>query len=225
VPASALITTQGQYDHLYSIYVPIAIGVCVVIFVVVLGSVLRARRRAVASPRAENNPLEIGYAVLLTLTAAFLVYLTLVAEHRVDTVANHERPAVIVDVTSAKWEWEFRYPRSGIVAHSGEVGRQPLVVPANRAVRFNLTSLDVIHSFWIPQTRFKRQLIPGTVEHVTLTFTHPGLLRGQCAEFCGLRHPEMVFNVRVLRPNAFAAWARAHRAAGATARATAGATA
>jgi heme/copper-type cytochrome/quinol oxidase subunit 2 len=94
----------------------------------------------------------------------------------------------------------------GIVRRSGDVDRQPLVVPANSAIRFNLFSQDVIHAFYVPELDFKRDLIPGMAEHVVLTFTRLGLFRGQCAEFCGLRHPEMVFNVRVLSPSAFAAW-------------------
>lgn len=129
---------------------------------------------------------------------AFLLYLTFTAEHKVDTVANRERPTLTVDVTGAKWEWEFSYPQYGIVHRSGTVGRQPLVVPVNEAIRFNLTSQDVLHSFWVPEAEFKHDLFPGNVQHVTLTLTRTGLFSGQCAEFCGLRHPDMVFNVRVL---------------------------
>jgi cytochrome c oxidase subunit 2 len=206
----ALISTRHEYDGLFAIYVPIAVGVFAVVAVTVLGMVLRYRRRpqAAASRRSESNPLEAGYAALLTGVVAFLLYLTFTAEHRVDTVAARESPSLTVDVTGAKWEWEFRYPRFGIIARSGTVGRQPLVVPANQAIRFNLASQDVIHSFWVPTLDFKRDLIPGATEQVTLTFTHTGLFPGQCAEFCGLRHPDMVFNVRVVSASSFAAWAR-----------------
>ncbi len=65
-----------------------------------------------------------------------------------------------------------------------------------------------MHSFWVPEAEFKHDLFPGNVQHATLTFTRTGLFPGQCAEFCGLRHADMVFNVRVLTPAAFAAWAR-----------------
>jgi cytochrome c oxidase subunit 2 len=72
----------------------------------------------------------------------------------------------------------------------------------------------VIHSLWIPELRFKRALIPGATENVTLTFTRAGTFPGQCAEFCGLRHADMVFTVRALSPGAFADWARAHARGG-----------
>jgi cytochrome c oxidase subunit 2 len=208
---SGLISTRVVYDQLASVYLPIAIGVFAFFTLMIVLSVLRYRDRAEPSRRSENNLLEGSYAVLLVCVVAFLLYLTLTDEHKVDSVANHERPALVVDVTGAKWEWEFRYPADGITGRSGFVGDQPLVVPEDRAIRFNLASQDVIHAIWIPQLEFKRDLIPGAVEHVTLTFTRTGTFDGQCAEFCGLHHAEMVFRVRVLAPARFASWAAAHR--------------
>jgi cytochrome c oxidase subunit 2 len=209
VTSTALISTRHEYGWVFGIYVPIAAGVFAVVCVVVLGAVLRYRRRSPvdASRVSERNGLEAGYAALLTATVAFLLYVTFTAEHRVDTVSLRQTPALTVNVIAAKWEWEFQYPRYGIVHRSGAVGRQPLVVPANRAVRFNLSSEDVIHAFWVPELQFKRDAIPGKTQEVVLAFTRLGLFRAQCAEFCGLRHSEMVFNVRVLSPAQFARWA------------------
>ena len=204
----ALVNTRSEYDHLFSIYVPIAIGVFVLIVIVVVGSVVVFRRRPVerAARWHENNLLEGSYAVLLACVAAFLLYLTFTAEHRVDTVANRERPAVTVDVTASKWEWTFTYPAYGFSVHSGTVGRQPLVVPANEPVRFNITSVDVIHSFWIPALRYKHDAIPGSTQVATLLFSK-GVFPGQCAEFCGLRHADMTFTAYGVSPAAFMAWA------------------
>ena len=204
----ALVNTRSEYDHLFSIYVPIAIGVFVLIVIVVVGSVVVFRRRPVerAARWHENNLLEGSYAGLLACVAAFLLYLTFTAEHRVDTVANRERPAVTVDVTASKWEWTFTYPAYGFSVHSGTVGRQPLVVPANEPVRFNITSVDVIHSFWIPALRYKHDAIPGSTQVATLLFSK-GVFPGQCAEFCGLRHADMTFTAYGVSPAAFMAWA------------------
>jgi cytochrome c oxidase subunit II len=208
VTSIALISTRHEYDALFAIYVPIATGVFAVIVVLVLGAVLRYRRRdpSAVSRRSEHNPLEAGYAGLLTATVAFLLYLTFTAEHRVDTASQRQTPAVTVNVVGAKWEWEFQYPRYGIIQRSGTVGRQPLVVPADRPIRFYLSSPDVIHSFWVPELRFKHDLIPGKSQEVVLSFTRTGLFLGQCAQFCGLRHSEMVFNVRVLPAAQFTRW-------------------
>lgn len=216
VTFNALISTRREYDALASVYLPIAIGVFAIFTVLIVGSVLRYRRRPPeeASKAHENNPLETGYALMLTAVVAFLLYLTFHTEHRIDTVSLRQRPALTVDVTAAKWEWEFTYPAYGITHFSGTTGRQPLVVPQNEPIRFNLASQDVMHAFWVPELEFKRDLIPGAVERVVLAFTHTGLYRGQCAEFCGLRHPEMVFNVRVLSPSRFTAWARSRGTTG-----------
>jgi cytochrome c oxidase subunit II len=204
-----LVDTRTEYDHLFSIYVPIAIGVFLVILVVVGISVLVFRRRPPerAARWHENNRLEGSYAVLLACVAAFLLYLTFTAEHKVDTVSNREHPSVVIRVIASKWEWTFDYPAYGIVLRSGTVGRQPLVVPAGEAVRFEITSVDVIHSFWIPALRYKHDAIPGSTQIATLVFA-PGVFPGQCAEFCGLRHADMIFTARALHPAAFAAWAR-----------------
>jgi cytochrome c oxidase subunit 2 len=82
------------------------------------------------------------------------------------------------------------------------------VVPAGEAVRLRLSTQDVIHAFWVPEARYKHDLIPGSVQIATLTFAHPGVFAGQCAEFCGLRHADMVFSVDVVSAQRFEAWAR-----------------
>ncbi|MGZ4181139.1 MAG: cytochrome c oxidase subunit II [Solirubrobacteraceae bacterium] len=206
----ALVDTRHDYEHLSSIYIPIAIGVFAVVVLAILFCVLRYRRRPPerAARWHENNRLEGGYALVLAGVVAFLLYLTFTAEHRVDTVSARERPSVIVDVTGSKWEWTFRYRDYGITQRTGTVGRQPLVVPTGQAVRFNLSTTDVIHAFWVPEVRFKRDLIPGATQSVTLVFPDAGTFQGQCAEFCGLRHADMVFIVRAVAPATFAAWAR-----------------
>jgi cytochrome c oxidase subunit II len=204
-----LVSTRHQYDRVASVYLPIAIGVFVLIVLVVLGAVVifRRRPRERAARWHEQNAIEGTYAVLLACTAAFLLYLTFSAEHQTDTVANRQRPAVVVNVIASKWEWTFNYPRYGFSVRSGTVGRQPLVVPANQPVRLNLQSRDVIHSFWIPALRFKHDAIPGSTQVITLTFGQ-GVFPGQCAEYCGLRHSDMVFTAYAVDPAAFATWAR-----------------
>jgi cytochrome c oxidase subunit II len=205
----ALVSTRREYDHVFGIYVPIAVGVFAVFALAIILAALRYRRRrpGQAARWHEHNRLEGAYAGVLAVVVAFLLYVTFGAEHQVDTVAAHERPGVTIDVTGAKWEWQFAYPRYGFSVRSGVVGRQLLVVPTGEAIRFNLTSADVIHSFWIPELRYKRDLIPGRTLSATLTFTSAGAFPGQCAEFCGLRHADMVFSVRAVSPGQFRAWA------------------
>jgi cytochrome c oxidase subunit II len=208
--ALALISTRQQYDHLFHIYLPIAIGVFAFIVLVTLLAILifRRRPRERAARWHENNPLEGTYAVLLACTAAFLLYLTFNAEHKVDTVSNQERPGVVINVVGSKWEWTLAYPAYKFSVRSGTVGRQAFVVPAGEAIRFNIYSADVIHSFWIPAFRYKYDAIPGRVQVTTLTFDKPGDYSGQCAEYCGLRHSDMVFTFHAVSRSSFESWAR-----------------
>lgn len=208
--------TRAEYQHVFDIYVPIAIGVFALIVLAVLVAVLLYRRRAPerAARWHEHNRIEGAYALLLCGVVAFLLYVTFGAEHKVDTVAAHERPQLVVNVVGSKWEWHFNYPAYGIDLYSGAVGHQELVVPTGESIRFRLMSVDVIHAFWIPQLRYKHDLIPGSVQNSTLTFPQRGVFAGQCAEFCGLLHSGMVFNVRAVSPAEFSAWAQGRGVAG-----------
>jgi cytochrome c oxidase subunit 2 len=207
---AAVVSTHHEYYRVFDVYVPIALGVFGLVLVLTVFAVLRYRKRSPerAATWHKHEPLEGAYAALLTLVVAFLLYLTFSAEHQVDTVAARQRPAVTIDVTASKWEWTFYYPAYRITVRSGESGVHPFVVPTGEAIRFNLTSTDVIHAFWIPALRYKHDAIPGAVQVVTLSFTSPGLFDGQCAEFCGLRHPDMLLAARAVQPSRFAAWAR-----------------
>ncbi len=209
---AGLVDTRHEYERVFSVYVPIAIGVFAVVLIAVLVAVLIYRRRAPeqAARWHENNPLEAAYAVALACVVAFLLSLTFSAEHATDTLANTIHPAVTIDVVGAKWEWQFSYPQFGITQRSGTVGRQPLVVPTGEAVRLRLRTQDVIHALWIPEARYKHDLMPGSTQIATLSFARAGSFPGQCAEFCGLRHADMVFTVVAVSPARFAAWARTH---------------
>ena len=213
---AALVSTRAEYEHLFDIYVPIAGAVFAFVVLAVAFAILRYRHTARPTRRAGADRLEGSYAILLACIVGFLLFETFTAEHKVDTVAERERPSLTVNVTAARWEWEFNYPGRDITARSGTVGDQPLVVPEDRAIRFNLTSQDVIHAIWIPELHFKRDLIHGAVEHVTLSFTALGTFDGQCAEYCGEGHSAMIFRVRVLAPDAFARWLTSHRSGAAT---------
>jgi cytochrome c oxidase subunit 2 len=114
-------------------------------------------------------------------------------------------------VIGARWEWHFHYPAYGIDRYSGTVGHEQLVVPAGEPVAYRLVSRDVIHEFWVPELKYKHDLIPGMAQVRVLTFPRPGTFQGHCGEFCGLYHTRMVFSVRALPPAQFAAWVSSHR--------------
>src|SRR5690606_9714497 len=104
-----------------------------------------------------------------------------------------------------KWSWTFNYQSEGIpevganVYDIGTVEQTPsLYLPVGQTVRFNLTSPDVIHSFWVPAFYFKRDVFPGQPSSFELPPTKEGVYAGKCAELCGTYHSAMIFEVHVV---------------------------
>ena len=224
-----MVDTRQQYEDLLSIYLPIAGGVFLLILGLLLFLVLRYRSSDDRPTEGRSRaPVAEGvYGGVLTVVAAGLVYLTFSvmseqeAGGRADTVSTGEvssraAPTIDIDVTAARWNWRFDYPRYGITQVGTGTDTPTLVVPVGN-VRFAVTSIDVVHSFFIPQQRYKRDAFPERFNRFTLGFDRPTFIRGggKCAEYCGLRHAYMDFDVRVLDRAAFERWARSKRAAAA----------
>jgi cytochrome c oxidase subunit 2 len=89
-----------------------------------------------------------------------------------------------------------------------------LVLPVDEKVRFELTSPDVIHSFWVPSFLFKMDIIPGKTNVFELTPDRIGTFAGKCAELCGTYHSQMLFNVKVVERAEFNNYVAGLRAAG-----------
>jgi cytochrome c oxidase subunit 2 len=171
------------------------------------GSRRRRRRGKASSERAENNPLELTYVAVLAVVVGFVVYISF------STNARYWRdppPDMTVKVTAFQWCWDFQYPRTpvNVLAQCHGGGTPTLVLPAGRSVRVELTSRDVIHSFWVPGLRLKLDIYPQHVNSFTVTL-HDGRWVGHCAEFCGLYHAEMMFHLRAIPPAQFDRWLHA----------------
>jgi len=210
--------TRHEYDALASLYLPIAAAVVLLVLLLVLVFASRYRARPAAGDgsrrpsRITRAPKTEGlYVLVLACVAALLLWRTFTVEARTDHDASGA--GVLVDVTAAKWHWRFEYPRVGVVQRGTDDIPPTLVVPAGRTVDFTLRSVDVIHAFWIPERRFKRDATPGFTSSFSLVFPRAGFWRdgGECSEFCGLRHTWMKFHVRVLPPAAFVRWIAARR--------------
>lgn len=203
---------RHDFAGLESVYLPIAGAVFAIVTLLVLYAVIRRRRRGpdeIGSQRKENNPLELAYAGLLVAIVVFLVALTFATEDRTDAITG--RPGLEVKIAAGQWSWRFSYPAYGITQQSTPLRPAQLVVPTGTIVHFTGTSTDVIHSFWVPDRRFKRDLFPRNNTRFDITWTKPGFARGECAEFCGLLHANMDFVVDALSPADFRAWVAAHR--------------
>jgi cytochrome c oxidase subunit II len=117
--------------------------------------------------------------------------------------------ALPVQVIGQQWAWTFRYPSYGGLETT------ELVLPVNRQIRFTVTSIDVIHSFWAISLGVKADGVPGTSN---VAFAKPAHLESstvRCAELCGLWHGHMAAKMYVVRPARFNAWITAQRASSA----------
>jgi cytochrome c oxidase subunit II len=204
-----LVSTRHEYERLWDVYVPIALALFVLFAGAILFAVIRYRRRERPRGRTDAPVAELLYVLALGGIVALLVSLTFSTEAKVDRVSA--RPALQVNVTASKWKWRFSYPAYGITVVSSGLHPATLTVPTGETVRFRLVSLDVIHSFYIPVLRFKRDAFPEKPTTFDLVFDRPRFM-GQCAEFCGLYHADMRFGVEALAPAEFRSWAKDERA-------------
>jgi cytochrome c oxidase subunit 2 len=201
------VTEEGRAVHnLYNLFLYIAAVVFVAVSGLVIWSVVRYRRRDDELPRQThgNNRLELLWTLIPTVIVLALFAFTLVAQNKV--LDKSGQADVNVTVTAFQWSWRFTYQGTGAEIVGSPETVPELVVPVGQRVRVKLVSADVVHSFYVPQTLFKRQAIPGTDNEFDLTFEKVGLYHGQCTQFCGLQHPDMVFRVRVVSQGEYQSW-------------------
>ncbi len=216
-------SAQASHD-LWNIVFPIAVVVFVLVQGLLLVAVWRFRKRRddgdeLPSQVHGNTRLEI----LWTLIPA--VILAGIAVPTIDTIfdlAAEPDDALQVRVVAKQYWWEFEYlddEGQGVIT-SGQ-----LHIPTGRPVYLHLEALSasipdpggvgdktgsvaqgVLHSFWVPRLAGKQDVVPGQTRNLTLEADEPGRYEGQCAEFCGLSHSRMRFQVIAEDPDEFTAW-------------------
>ncbi len=145
-----------------------------------------------------NNKLEIVWTLIPLATVIFISYLGAISLAETRKV---EPQALNVDVTAGQWYWSFDYPDYGITSDK-------LYLPVDRQVKLSMTSVDVIHSFWVPEFRVKQDVLPGEnlVKELRFTPTVKGEYTVRCAELCGGAHAYMNSPVIVVDETEFTDW-------------------
>ena len=189
-------------------------AICAVIFIIMQGliiwAIIRYRAKHADGEGSEppqvygSNPVELAWTVI-PLLIVFVLFL--VSARGIFEIDKQEPPAGALEVTVVghRWWWEFDYGEQGFKTAN------ELHVPLTKdgepqAVFLTLESADVIHSFWVPQLAGKKDLVPGRTNHLWLQPREIGHYVGQCAEYCGAQHANMLLNVYVHTEADFNAW-------------------
>ncbi len=204
-------------DSTYNVSM-LMLAICAAIFLVVGGllafPVVRFRRRKVDDSREPaqvygSNRIEIAWIVIPVL---IVIVLSMATARAVVEVQNKRMPANALKVTVVghQWWWEIRYPDLGIVtANEVHVPLSTAAKPATTSLK--LESADVAHSFWVPQLAGKTDVIPGITNAMWIDPRQEGIFLGNCAEYCGTQHANMLLRVIVEPPADFEKWAAAQK--------------
>lgn len=203
-----------EISEAFTLLTALAVPVAAMVIAVLVYTFLRRSSFELAE---EDGPAYDGkgafpkgwFVATSALTLAIIIHPGLTTlGHIVD---NPDRPDYVIQVEAQKWAWLVTYPDQGI-------NKQPeLVLPVDRSLRFDITSIDIVHSFWIPSVLMKIDAVPGHTTTLSFTATEVGeyssdpLVRLQCAELCGLGHSGMRIPVRIVTQAEFDAWVKDHK--------------
>jgi cytochrome c oxidase subunit 2 len=208
------ISPQSQDVHtLYGIIMIIAAPVFIGVEAALIWCVFRYRKRDdTPAPQTVGGSRTLG--IFFAIPAVIVAVLFPIGEATLMRIQQHETPQVRIRVEAFQWQWTFLYLSEGLFV-SGKTLVRPavMVLPVDEPVQITLTSRDVIHSFFVPALLFKRDVIPGRTSAFTFTPTELGTFQSQCAEFCGLWHSRMTFQVQVVTSTDYQAWIKEQRKA------------
>jgi cytochrome c oxidase subunit 2 len=201
-----------QFNSLFTLFIVVTLLFYAAVLAFLAWSWFRRRGRAkdgLAGEEGVSRPKALRTALLAWIGAVVLGITTLtVGSYVTDSGMAHTVPAgqpvLSVEITGNQWWWDVQYhfeDPSRNIRTANEL-HLPMGVPA----QITLKSNDVIHSFWVPNLAGKQDAIPGANRDIVLVPTRIGQYRGQCAEYCGMQHAHMAFDVTVESKADFARW-------------------
>ncbi len=193
-----LMTTTEAIDPIFMFM----FGACLVLLIGITAAMLyfvvryhRSRAPKATSEAEGNLWLEIVWTVLPTLLVLAMFYY---GWSGYLSLRNVPKGAMEVTATASMWSWSFSYPNGAT--------SPKLYVPVGKPVRVNLVSQDVIHGFFLPAFRVKRDVVPGMKNHAWFVASKEGSYDLFCSQYCGTKHSAMITTVEALSEAEFAAW-------------------
>jgi len=199
-PVNAAKSTK-KVDTLYDVLLIVSVPIFVLVMTVAIYSVIRFRARpgdqGDGAPIHGNTRLEVVWVLIPTMiVSALAAYAWIV----LDDVEAKQPNELHVRVIGQQFAWHYQYPQYG------KFTTDTLYLPKDRPVKFDVTTRDVLHSFWVPSFRLKTDAVPGLTTHIRLTPSRIGAYDVVCAELCGFGHSTMRGFARVVGTPAFNSW-------------------
>ena len=170
-----------------------------------------------------NLPIEIFYTIVpLILVLGFFAF---TARDQAQIEEPTKNPDVQIEVFGKRWAWDFNYVTDNAYSAGVQADFNPdgsidtdnlpvLVLPVDKSIEIKIESRDVIHSFWVVDFLYKKDMIPGKSNYMYFTPTKEGTYQGKCAELCGEYHSLMLFTVKVVSEEDYKAYIAEQKAAG-----------
>ena len=189
----------------------VLLGVGAITWGLTIWAVIAYRRRkgqtGVPAQIRYNMPIETFFTVVPVLLV--LGFFAFTAQEQTKIEARYEAPETQIEVIGKRWAWDFNYINedvhfSGIQVQTDENGSAlpetmpVLYLPVGKTTEIKLESRDVIHSFWVVEYLYKKDMIPGKTNYMSFTPQKTGTYMGKCAELCGEYHSMMLFELRVV---------------------------
>jgi cytochrome c oxidase subunit 2 len=188
-------------------------GAAIVVLALVVGALVVAGIRFRERPGHEarqyhgNNLLELIWTVVPTL---MVISFSVLSFQRLALVNDVDSgTAMTFKVEGQQWVWNFQYPSESRFQLNDKTylsQQAELHILAGQKVKLELSAKDVIHSFWVPTLGGKKDAVPGRATAVWIEADRPGTYRGQCTEFCGTGHADMLITVVAHNPADYDAW-------------------
>ena len=210
---SALAPAGPNSEAIASLFTVVLV-IAIVVFIVVEGLIIisafrfrhRAKDAAEPSQVHGNTKAEIAWTILPALIVVTLFVMALQTQQTLDTRPAAAAEQMTVKVIGHQFWWEYQYPDLNISTATD------LVIPAGRVVNLEISSGDVIHSFWVPQLNGKTDAFPNHVNFTWIQANTPGIYYGQCAELCGASHANMRVVVVAKTQEEFDQWVKQQQA-------------
>ena len=195
-------TAAGKIDTLLDVMIVLSSFVFSLVMVMLFYALWKFRAKpgdeSDGEPIHGNTRLEVAWTVIPTVIVLFGAGYSWAV---LDSLENHKADAMTVNVFSQQYAWSFGYPSKGDKWSQGE-----LHVPVDRQIIFKLHAQDVIHSFWVPEWRIKKDNVPGITTTAVITPDRVGTYQLICTELCGFGHATMRAKVVVEPEKQFVKW-------------------